>query len=271
MAYEVDLRQFNAFLVETYGSDFSDDVRSTAIRSWIVQLMEAGLDSRSVNRKISSLRAYFRFLLKEGVISENPMRKITAPKVAKKLPSFVPEKDMAFLFNEVEFTDDYEGQRDRLILELFYATGIRRDELIQLEVKDVDLAQQSIKVTGKRNKQRILPLHQQMMPRISAFLELRSELGVDSPYLFLSNSGKMIYPKLIYNIVNRYLKLATTIKKKSPHVLRHTFATHMLNNGADLNAIKELLGHANLSATQVYTHNSMEKLKHIYKQAHPKA
>jgi integrase/recombinase XerC len=271
IAYETDLRQFGTYLQHNYQIRDIDEVRSAVVRSWVVQLMEKGLDSRSVNRKISSLKAYFRFLLKSGTLSENPMSKITSPKVAKKLPTFIPEKDMNRLFDGIHFDEGFEGVRDQLILDLFYTTGIRRDELINLKMQDVDMAGQTIIVTGKRNKQRIIPVHQRVIAAVQSYITLRTELNSTELKLFLTTKGKPLYPKLIYNLVHHYLSLATTVKKKSPHVLRHTFATHMLNNGADLNAIKELLGHANLSATQVYTHNSIEKLKHIYKQAHPKA
>lgn len=271
LAYQTDLSQFQEFALTAYEQEEIDHAPPSVVRSWIVHLMEEELDSRSVNRKISSLKSYYRFLMREGVISQTPMSKITAPKVAKKLPSFVPEKDMEFLFADIEFGDGYEGSRDRFILELLYATGIRRDELIKLKLYDVDRQSGTIKVTGKRSKERIIPLHSRLMTVIDEYLVRRSSLQSEEPYLFLASSGGKMYPQLIYRLVRKYLQQVTTIKKKSPHILRHTFATHMLNNGADLNSIKELLGHANLSATQVYTHNSMEKLKHIYKQAHPKA
>ena len=241
------------------------------VRSWMADLSEVGIDNRSVNRKLSTLKSFYKFLVREGKIEVNPTSGIIAPKISKKLPSYVPEKDMESLFRDVEFENGFVGKRDRLVLEMFYATGMRRDELINLKVNGVNRRENTVKVLGKRNKERIIPLYEGVNEALEEYLEVRSDCEPQDDHLFLTEKGKKIYPGLIYGIVKRYLEQITTIQKKSPHVLRHTFATHMLNNGADLNSIKELLGHANLSATQVYTHNSMEKLKSIYKQAHPKA
>ena len=271
VAYQTDLTQFSEFVSKTYELDTIDTATSQVVRSWVVDLIEQGLDNKSVNRKISTLKSYYRFLTKEGVIQQSPMGKVVSPKVGKKLPFFVPEKDMEFLFEDLEFEPGFVGSRDQLMLDLFYSTGIRRDELINLKLTDIDYQAASIKVTGKRNKERIIPVHQRLINMMQDHVAERALLASISPFLFLTEKGEKIYPRLVYRLVNKYLEKVTTVKKKSPHILRHTFATHMLNNGADLNSIKELLGHVNLSATQVYTHNSMEKIKRIYKQAHPKA
>lgn len=271
IGYETDIKQFQSFLKETF--DHSDDtsVTSVMVRSWVVNLLEHGLSPRTVNRKLSSLKTYYRFLKKEGAAKVNPMVAVVAPKTAKRLPEFVPEGDMQSLLDPEIFEDDFNGCRDKLIIELLYMTGIRKAELISIVVSDVDLQQGLIKVTGKRNKQRIIPIGNRLSEAIRDYLDIRARVTTDEDNLLITEAGKKLYPKLVYRVVNLYLGKASSITKKSPHVLRHTFATHMLNNGADLNAIKELLGHANLSATQVYTHNSIEKLKNVYKQAHPRA
>jgi integrase/recombinase XerC len=273
-AYAKDMEQFALFLNLTYQIEKAGDIEFVFVRSWIATLMEEGNSPRTVNRKISALKSYFRYLLKTGKIDHNPILKISGPKVRKKLPVFIEEKSMDLLSNNLEELNSYTTIRDRLVVELFYATGIRRAELIQLQEKDFNLQNRLIKVLGKRNKERLIPVHKEIIPMVKSFLSLKemefNNLATDSNF-FLSIKGKKMYPKLVYQIVNNYLSQVSTQKKKSPHVLRHTFATHMLNHGADLNAVKELLGHANLSATQVYTHNTIEKLKNIYKQAHPKA
>jgi len=209
-------------------------------------------------------------LQKENLVKANPLLKITAPKVSKRLPVFVEEKQMDVLIDEIEFGDDYKGQLNKLIIELFYFTGIRLSELINLRTIDVDLNSNSIKVLGKRNKERIIPISPEFSNHLGQFDNIRQEKGI-SEYFFINESGKKLYPMQVYRIINLYLRMVSSIDKKSPHVLRHSFATHMLNHGADLNAIKELLGHSNLSATQIYTHNTFEKLTRIYKQAHPRA
>jgi len=235
--------------------------------------METGHTSRTTNRKISTLKTYFRYLLKEGIVAINPLDKVLTPKSDKKLPVFINEQQMNHLLDDVEFGNDYSGFRNRVIIETFYSTGARLSELINLKVLDVDFSQKVMKVKGKRNKERIIPMNNSF----SALLEQYSlNREVEFPdesggWMFLTKTGNKVYPRLVYRVVNRFLSMVTTSDKKSPHVLRHTFATHMLNQGADLNAIKELLGHANLSATEVYTHNTFEKLKSVYKQAHPRA
>ena len=270
-AYQKDLEQFQQFLEKEYEITQTDQVTSLIIRSWIVQLIEEGINTRSINRKLSSLKSFFKYLLKNDIVKTNPLLKVTAPKTATRLPVFVGENEMNNLFENISFNDDFEGLRDQLILDLFYASGIRLSELVELKVNSLDQHNNTIKVIGKRNKERIIPLAKRMTILLKQYLLLREKIETDNNYIFLTKKGKKIYPKLVYRIVNYYLSMVTTVTKKSPHVLRHTFATHMLNNGADLNSIKELLGHANLSATQVYTHNTIEKLKNIHKQAHPKA
>jgi integrase/recombinase XerC len=236
--------------------------------------MENKISARSVNRKITTLKSYFRFLVKEGLIQENPMSRVIAPKTSQRLPVFVEQDSMKILFEEVDFGEGYPAERDRLIMELFYATGMRLSELINLKDIDLDLFKNILKVTGKRNKQRIIPFTNNLAGKLRHYHEIKKQEfpgeGQES-LLFLTNKGEKLYPKMVYRMVHRYLNQVTTISKRSPHIIRHTFATHMLNNGADLNAIKEILGHANLAATQVYTHNTIEKLKSIYKQAHPRA
>jgi integrase/recombinase XerC len=236
--------------------------------------MEGKNSARTVNRKITTLKSYFKFLIREGTVTENPMNRVVAPKTSKRLPVFVEQESMNDLFDKIEFGEGYPGVRDRMIMELFYATGMRLSELVNLKDEDLDLYKNVLKVTGKRNKQRIIPFSGNLSGLLKGYLELKGKTfpaDEQNTHLFVTNKGEKLYPKLVYRMVHHYLNLVTTISKRSPHVIRHTFATHMLNNGADLNAIKEILGHANLAATQVYTHNTIEKLKSIYKQAHPRA
>ena len=270
-AYKKDLEQFNHFLVSDFQIDSFSAVNSSIIRSWIVHLIENSISTRSINRKISTLKSFYKYLLQNKEVEKNPLLKLVTPKTSKRLPVFIGENEISNLFNEIEYKTDYEGIRDKLMLEFLYATGIRLIELVNLKTDSIDNSNSTIKVLGKRNKERIIPFGTKLKVEISNYLTGRQSLGVSNTYLFLTKNGKKIYPKLVYRVVNYYLSLVTTASKKSPHVLRHTFATHMLNNGADLNSIKEILGHANLSATQIYTHNTIEKLKNIHKQAHPKA
>jgi integrase/recombinase XerC len=274
IAYNKDLEQFLYFVNENYDIDDPSVVDHQIIRSWLISLIESNISPRSVNRKLTSLKSFYKYLLKEGLISENPMSKVLAPKVSKKLPYFVEQDKMQSLFTESYFNDGFSGIRDRLIMEIFYNTGIRLSELIHLKHHDVDLSRMQLKVLGKRNKERIIPFGENLRSLLLDFIDLKKKEFEGSDafiYLIITDKGKQLYSSYVYRIVNNYLSLVSTIEKRSPHVLRHTFATHMLNNGADLNAVKELLGHANLSATQVYTHNTIEKLKSVYKQAHPKA
>lgn len=269
-AYQADLENASLYLQQEHELDELKNASSQMLRSWVVFLMEDGLRPKSVNRKISSLKSYFNFLRKKGQLQINPTAKLVSPKVDKPLPIYLKESEVNNIFNELEFSLDFEGQRDRLMLDLFYSSGIRLSELIELKEHDLNQADAQIKVLGKRNKQRIIPIPIAMLDDLLAYIHLKRSF-CSSPYLFVTDKGKNLYPKFVYRKVNYYLSQVSSLSKKSPHVLRHTFATHMLNNGADLNAIKELLGHANLSATQVYTHNSIEKLKNIYNQAHPRA
>jgi len=238
----------------------------------MVELMDSGLKPRSINRKLSTLKTYFRFLKREGIVAVNPAHRISGPKMEKKLPVFVEEKQMDNLLEDIEFTSDFIGTRDKLILELLYATGMRVSELTSLKHNSVDHYNGTIRVLGKRNKERIIPVPEAILQDIKTHLAIKEQEGIsfEGDFLLHKSSGKKVNQKVAYDVVNHYLGLVTTLRKKSPHVLRHTFATHMLNNGADLNAIKEILGHASLAATQVYTHNTIEKLKNIHKQAHPR-
>ena len=267
-SYTTDLKQFTSFLSSEFQIiDEINEISFQIIRTWIASLLEKGINPRSVNRKISTLKTYFKFLIREGELIENPMMKVVAPKSKKRLPVFIEEDQIASLLNEVQFESGFIGQRNKLIIELFYVTGIRLSELINIKISDVDFSNQSIKVLGKRNKERIIPLSFSMINSLDNFIKNNHKYH----FLFTNLDGVKLYAKLVYRIVNKYIAKISSVNKKSPHILRHTFATHMLNNGADINAIKELLGHANLSATQVYTHNTIEKLKTVYKQAHPRA
>ena len=272
ISYRNDLQQFADFLKSEYDS-LPALASSIQIRSWLSDLMTRGISPKSVNRKISSLKSFYRFLETNNKITVNPMQKVSSPRTGRKLPVFVPEDKMQTLFDEFDFGEDFPGVRNRLILELFYATGIRLAELISLKHKDVDVSTGQIKVKGKGNKERVIPMLRPLLHTYKKYLLLKQDIfGYDiSDDVFVTDTGKKIYRKFAYRIVNFYLSTHTTVGKRSPHVLRHSFATHMLNQGADINAIKELLGHSSLSATEVYTHNTVEKLKTVYKQAHPKA
>lgn len=266
--YKTDLLEFSNYAHKYF--DVSIDLANhKVVRSWFAQMMEEGFKPRSIHRKSSSLKSYFKYLMTKGIVVKSPMDLVPLPKLDKKLPKFVEEKSLNLLLEKLEFSDDFEGKRDKLILDVFYQTGIRQAELIGLTLKDVNFSQNQIKVLGKRNKERIIPVSPKLLETINAYVAYR--ISGSDENLLLTSSGKKLYPKLVYNIVHKYLSKVTTLSQRSPHVLRHSFATHMLNNGAELNSIKELLGHVNLSATQVYTHNSMEKIKSIYKQAHPRA
>jgi integrase/recombinase XerC len=272
-SYETDLVQFLGYCQAT-GSGLTEltaDFR--LIRSWIVNLIDQGVTSRTVNRKITTLKSFYKYLIKEQIIESNPMDKVLSPKQSKRLPAFVEEDRMRMLLDEYEFGSDFPGIRNRLLIEMFYITGMRLSELISIKEGDIDYFNLNIRVLGKRNKERLIPFHQAYMKVFRDYKALKEKTfpAAGHDYFFVTNKGKPLYAKFVYRVVTRYLRFVTTMEKRSPHVLRHTFATHMLNRGADLNAIKEILGHANLSATQVYTHNTFEKLRTIYKQAHPRA
>ncbi len=269
ISYQNDLEQFFAFLTE-YDSPPIQKITATLIRSWLAQLKgEEKLTAKSINRKISTLKSFFKYQLKNGVIKVSPMTTITFPKIGKRLPQFLKESDVETLFQHVEFPDDWNGRSTRLILLLFYNTGIRLSELINLKESQLDVYNRQIKVLGKGNKERIIPVSADLMKELTDLVANSPEKEI--PNVFVTEKGKALNPRNVYSRVKTYLSAVTTLEKKSPHILRHTFATHLMNNGADLNAVKELLGHSSLAATQVYTHNTIEKLKDVFKKAHPKA
>jgi integrase/recombinase XerC len=272
VAYDKDLAQFSAH-IELLGIQSLSEIDHHDIRSWIVSVLEgARLQPRSVNRKLSCLRSFYRYLLRNGVVSSNPMSRIASLKTKRSLPIFMEPQQMERLLNDMEFEDGFAGLRDRLLIELLYATGMRRAEAIGLQTSDVDLHELRLRVVGKRKKERIIPITDHLASLIHSYLRLGAQTDIGThQYLLVRDDGSKMTDGFVYQKVNRYLRLVTTSGKKSPHLLRHTFATHMLNNGADINAIKEILGHASLSATQVYTHNTIEKLTGIHKQAHPRA
>lgn len=270
-AYRNDLVQFETFLEKIYQLEAADKADFRMIRSWAVSLVEADLHHRSVNRKLATLRSFYGYLLRCKVITANPMLRISALKTDKPLPQFVEEKSLQVLFEELSFGDDFESIRDRLIIELLYGTGMRLAELLALQDSALNFYDQTLKVLGKRNKERIIPIYKGLADLIKKYQSLKNETFPNSKTLILTNKGEPAYAVMIQRIVKKYLSAVTSLQKRSPHILRHTFATHLLNNGADLNSIKDLMGHSSLAATQIYTHNSIEKLKKIYKQAHPKA
>jgi integrase/recombinase XerC len=272
-SYLNDLDQFYSYLSSNELSDDVVSVTSHDIRGWIVSMLDKNYSTVSVHRKISCLRVFYRYLRKEGVLKKDPLEKVVLPKRKKTLPVFVNEESLTNLLDNYSFGNELAGIRNRTIIEMLYITGMRRSELIGLHNSDVDLREGHVKVTGKRNKQRIIPLIRTSIPRLEEYIKIRDEKNNygNNEWFFITDKGNKLYDKYVYNTVTNYLSMVTTIERKSPHILRHTFATHMLNRGADLNSIKELLGHANLSATQIYTHNTFEKLKKVYKQAHPRA
>jgi integrase/recombinase XerC len=271
-AYEKDLDQFILF-----GSEMVEDfclVKADhhLIRQWVISLMDQGMTVISVKRKISTLRSLYKYLLREGLMEKNPTELVVVPKTGKKLPHFVQEEEMNKLMDTSFFTSDFSGLRDKAVVSLFYGTGMRLAELKGIRMKDLQMNEKVVKVLGKRNKERLIPYPSEISSDLNNYIRIRNELFGDSiSYLFLTDKGEQAYDKLLYRIVRKYLGLVTPMEKRSPHILRHSYATHLLNRGADLNAIKELLGHASLAATQVYTHTSFEKLKKIYNQAHPRA
>lgn len=272
-SYRSDLKQFADFLVKDGGRPFLLEATPLMIRSWIVVLMDQGIGARTVHRKISTLRHFYRFCLRSGLLTTNPADQLVLPKMSKRLPVFVEEPAMSTLLDGDFFEAGFSGFRDRLVLETLYGTGVRLSELIGMKDEHLDPERLLVRVKGKGNKERMLPLPEHLRSMIAEYQKLRAEsfeMDRDS-FLFLTNSGKKMYPKFVYRLVKRYLSYVTTVNKKSPHVMRHSYATHLLNRGADLNAIKELLGHSNLTATQVYTHTSLEKLKQIHHTAHPRA
>ncbi|SEB12720.1 tyrosine-type recombinase/integrase [Pedobacter hartonius] len=273
LAYRTDLLHFAGFMAGTYEMQ-PEDARHVHIRDYMVRLMEEQIGANSIGRKLSSLRSFYKYLYRRKVIAASPMSMIKAPKVPERLPVFVDEERLNYLLDSGEFFDEsFPSVRDKVVIEMLFGTGMRLAELLGLQAADIDFYEETVRVLGKRKKERIIPLPKQLVLQLKTYIELKSlqKFNNKSEGLFVTNKGAPVYPLFIYKIVNSYLTYISTQDKKSPHVLRHSYATSLLNRGADLNAIKELLGHASLAATQVYTHNSIERLKTIYKQAHPKA
>lgn len=272
-AYINDLEEFQRFVRSEFDTESISEVNYQHIRNWIVSLVESKITNRSINRKVSSLNTYFKFLLKIKAIEINPLNKHKALKVSKKIQVPFSEAEMKEVLEALNNVKDFEGLRNRLIIELFYVTGIRRIELVQLQINDVDLSNKTLKVLGKRNKERIIPLIDSVVATIQLYIMERNNLDtvIDHSYLFLTKKGVKIYENLVYRIINDYFSIVSTKVKRSPHIIRHSFATHLLNQGANLNAVKELLGHSSLAATQVYTHNSIAELKKVYINSHPRS
>ena len=273
LAYRNDLEQFGAFLKKSYDESDCISANHLMIRTWVIEMMEKDLDPKSVNRKLATLRTFYKFLLRNNKLEINPMLKVRAPKMRKKLPVFVEESSMVKLLDHFIFTEDFAGIRDRMVLEFLYGTGMRLSELIDIKDANINWHEGVVKVKGKGNKERIIPIPQGVFETAKKYFAFKTKANFCNQDLnfIVTNKGEGVYPVFIYRLVKHYLNHVSTIEKKSPHVLRHTFATHLLNKGADLNAIKDLLGHTSLAATQVYTHNSIEQLKKIFDQAHPKS
>ena len=271
-SYREDLRQFEEFAREEIGDSAPSEVKAELVREWIVSLMDRGYTSTSINRKLSSLRSFYKFLLRKGEVAVNPLQKITGPKNKKPLPAFLRESDMDRLLDEVDFGEGFKGCRDHMIIEMFYATGVRLSELIGLDNKDVDFSSSLIKVTGKRNKQRLIPFGEELKIAMMEYVDVRNEaVPIRTNAFFVRENGERLSRSIVENLVKRNLSKVVTVKKRSPHGLRHTFATTMLNHDAELGAIKELLGHESLATTEVYTHTTFEELKKVYNLAHPRA
>jgi len=272
-SYKKDLESFGEFILKEYQTDSIDQVNYQQIRNWIVSLVDSGISNRSINRKISSLNSYYKFLQKIDVVGTNPLAKHKALKTNKKVQIPFSQQELSTVLDELALETDFEGLRNKLIVELFYATGIRRIELIQIKLNDIDLHNKTLKVLGKRNKERYIPLISSVINTLNAYMIERNSMNViiDKNYLFLTKKGLKIYETLVYRIINDYFSKASSKVKRSPHILRHSFATHLLNQGANLNAVKELLGHSSLAATQVYTHNSIAELKKVYSNTHPRS
>lgn len=271
-SYREDLRQFEEFAREEIGDSAPSEVKAELVREWIVSLMDKGYTSTSINRKLSSLRSFYRFLLRRGEVTVNPLQKVVGPKNKRPLPAFLKESEMDKLLDEVDFGEGFKGYRDHMIIEMFYATGMRLSELIGLDDKDVDFSSSLIKVTGKRNKQRLIPFDEELKITMTEYVNVRNESVLNrTDAFFVRETGERLTRSIVENLVKRNLSKVVTLKKRSPHVLRHTFATTMLNHDAELGAIKELLGHESLATTEVYTHTTFEELKKVYNLAHPRA
>ncbi len=270
-AYQNDLNSFQIFCNQEYGNESIATVNYAQIRSWIVSLVNSNISNRSINRKVSSLKSLYKFLQKIKQIETNPLVKHQALKVLKQVQVPFSEKEMFSVLNTVDNDADFESIRNKLMVELFYSTGMRRNELINIKITDIDDVNETVKVLGKRNKERFIPLLKSVRESLKKYSNFRAEIGSEEPYLFLTKNGKKIYDTLVYRVINNYFSAVSSKVKKSPHVIRHSFATHLLNEGADLNAVKELLGHSSLASTQIYTHSSLGKLKEVYNQAHPRS
>jgi integrase/recombinase XerC len=270
-AYSNDLIQFFDFVATQYECMPYDQITGTMVRSWLASMKEEDMTGKTLNRKISSLKSFYKYQIQQGQLTKSPMETVISPKISKRLPSFVAENDMEQLFLNLSFAEGWKGYTEKMVIQLFYATGMRLSELIQCKENQLDVSKKIIKVLGKGNKERILPLSPELALELKKYISQKPEEANGNPYLFVNEKGKALQPKAVYTFVKFYLSQVTTLQKKSPHVLRHSFATHLMNNGADLNAVKELLGHSSLAATQVYTHNTIEKLKEVFSKAHPKA
>ena len=272
LAYKKDLSDWSTYLAGEMGVNQLSEVNASQIRSWLASLRASGISSRSIVRKISALKSFYKFLLRKGVVEKNPLVQISSPKISKSLPVFIREEEAAQIGQTLAIaSEDWKGFNARLLVTLFYYTGMRLSELINLKEEQLELSRSQLKVLGKGNKERIIPLHADLIALIKEYIQKKQDQFTSTePYLLLTESGKKLYPRYAWQLVNQVLGAATTVQKKSPHVLRHSFATHLLNNGADLNAVKELLGHSSLAATQVYTHNTIEKLKEVHRKAHPR-
>ncbi len=270
-AYSNDLLQFFDFVETQYDGMPYDQITGTMVRSWLASMKEEEMTGKTLNRKISSLKSFYKYQIQQGQLAKSPMETVISPKISKRLPSFVAENDMEQLLLNLSFAEGWKGYTEKMVIQLFYATGMRLSELIQCKETQLDASKKIIKVLGKGNKERILPLSPELALELKKYIAEKPTEAQGNPYLFVTEKGKALQPKAVYTFVKFYLSQVTTLQKKSPHVLRHSFATHLMNNGADLNAVKELLGHSSLAATQVYTHNTIEKLKEVFSKAHPKA
>ena len=270
-AYKKDITSFFEFCVDEFETDNLKDVNYSQIRSWIVKLVDEGISNNSINRKVSSLKSFYKFLQKTEQVKSNPLAKHKSLKVAKKVQVPFTSKEIDEVIESLELGKDFKSIRNKLIVELFYSTGMRRSELIHLKISSINFQSRTIKVLGKRNKERLIPLIPSVLKTVEEYLNVKKEIITDNDFLFISEKGNKIYETLVYRVINNYFSNVSTKVKKSPHILRHSFATHLLNQGADLNSVKELLGHSSLASTQVYTHNSLEKIKKVYNQAHPRS
>jgi integrase/recombinase XerC len=270
-AYSNDLVQFFDFVETQYEGIPFAHITGTMVRTWLASMKEEEMTGKTLNRKISSLKSFFKYQIQQGQLVKSPMETVISPKVNKRLPAFVAEQDMEQLLTNLEFAEGWKGYTEKLVIQLFYATGMRLSELINCKEQQLDLSKRIVKVLGKGNKERMIPISPELANELKQYILQKPDAAIGNNHLFVTEKGKALQPRAVYTFVKFYLSQVTTLQKKSPHVLRHSFATHLMNNGADLNAVKELLGHASLAATQVYTHNTIEKLKEVFAKAHPKA